>query len=76
MTDFPKKVGFPKSTETRSEISEITETIWLAVINEIFNFPPHLDPFGQENYLYEFSSGYPNYPTQKWYFCASFQTSR
>ena len=36
---------------------------WVTVINEIFKFPSHLDPFGKGNYLYEFSSGYPNYPT-------------
>ena len=46
------------------------------VINEIFKFPPHFDPFGYVNYLYELSLGYPNYPTQKWYIWASFQTSR
>ena len=44
--------------------------------NEIFNFPPHLDRFGQENYLSELSSGYSSYPTQKWYICTSFLTSR
>ena len=44
--------------------------------NEIFKFPPHLDSFGQENYLFEISSGYPNYSTQKLYIWAKFQTSR
>ena len=36
-------------------------------MDEIFKFPPHLDPFGQVNYLYELSSGYSNDPIQKWY---------
>ena len=55
---------------------KLQEAIWLTVINEILKLPPHFDPFGHENYLYELSLGYPNYPTQKWYIWASFQTSR
>ena len=55
---------------------KLQEAIWLTVINEIFKFPPHLDLFGHENYLYKLSSGYPSYPTQKWYIWTSFQTSR
>ena len=51
-------------------------TVWLTVINEIFKFPPRLDPFGQENYLYELLSRYPNDPIKKWYIWASFQTAR
>ena len=50
--------------------------MWLTLINEIFKFPPYFDPFCQVNYLYELSSDYPKYPTQKWYIWASFQTSR
>ena len=55
---------------------KLQEAIWLTVIKEIFKFPPHFHPFGYENYLDELSLGYPNYPTQKWYIWASFQTSR
>ena len=44
---------------------KLQEAIWLTVINEIFKCPPHLDPFGYVNYLYELSSGYPHSPTQK-----------
>ena len=38
--------------------------------------PPHFDLFCQVNCSYKLSSGYPKDPTQKWYICASFQTSR
>ena len=41
---------FAKSTDKTSELSKLQEAIWLTVINEIVKFPPHLDPFGQENY--------------------------
>ena len=34
---------------------KLQEAIWLTVINEIFIFPPHLNPFGQASYLYELS---------------------
>ena len=61
---------------SRKRFRKLQEAIWLTVINEIFKFPPHFDPFGYVNYLYELSLGYPNYPTQKWYIWASFQTSR
>ena len=44
---------------------KLQEATWLTVINEIFKFPPHFDPFGYVNYLYELSLDYPNYPTQK-----------
>ena len=40
-----------KSTDTRSGFCKLQEGILLTVINEIFKSPPHLDPFGQENYL-------------------------
>ena len=43
-----------------AKFRKLQETIWLTAINEIFEFPPHFDP-----YLYELSSGYPKYPTQK-----------
>ena len=43
--DFPK---FCKLQE---------EAIWLTAFNEIFKLSQHLDPFVQENYLYEHSSG-------------------
>ena len=59
-----------------AKFRKLQEAIWLTVINKIFKFPPHFDPFGYVNYLYELSLGYPNYPTQKWYIWASFQTSR
>ena len=45
-------------------------------MNEILKFPSHLDPFGQESYLYKLSSGCPNYTTQKWCVWAAFQSSR
>ena len=47
----------------------------LTVINEIFKFPPHSDLFCQIDYLYELSSGYANYPIQKWCIWSSFQAS-
>ena len=34
--------------------------MWLTVINKIFQVPPHFDPIGYVNYLYELSPGYPN----------------
>ena len=46
---------------------KLQEAIWLTVINEIFKFPPHFDPFCQVNYSYELSLSYPNCATQKWY---------
>ena len=60
----------------RKGFRKLQEAIWLTVINEIFKFSPHLDPFGQENYYYKFSSGYPNYPTQNWYIWTNLQTSK
>ena len=53
-----KKLDFAK-------FCKLQEAIWVTVINEIFKFPPHFEPFGYVNYLYELSLGYPNYPTQK-----------
>ena len=53
-----KKLNFAK-------FRKLQEAIWLTVINEIFKFPPHFDPFDYVNYLYELSLGYPNYATQK-----------
>ena len=64
-----KNFDFPK-------FRKLQEVIWLNVIIEIFKFPPHFEPFGYVNYLDELYLGYPNYPTQKWYIWASFQTSR
>ena len=61
---------------SRKGSRKLLEAIWLTVINEIFNFPTHLHPFGYVSYLYELSSGYQNYPFQKWYIWASFQTIR
>ena len=46
------------------------------ILNKIFKFPPHLGPFFHISYLFELSSGHPNYPIQKWYISASFQVSR
>ena len=63
-----KKLDFAK-------FCKLQEAIWLTVINEIFKFPPHFDPFVYVNYLYELSLGYPNYPTQKWNIWASSQSS-
>ena len=60
-----KKLDFEK-------FRKLQEAIWLTVINEIFKFSPHFDPFGYVNYLYELSLGYPNYPTQKWKYLAWF----
>ena len=79
--------GYPKNpTQTwkiwasfqtsRKRFCKLQEAICLTVIDEIFKFPPHFESFIQVNYLYELSSGYPNYSTQKWYIWASFQTSR
>ena len=50
--------------------------MWLTVINKIFKFPPHFDPFCQVNYFHELSVSYPNYSTQKRHIWPSFQTSR
>ena len=61
---------------SRKRFPKLQEAIWLTVVNEIFKSPPHFNPFGYVNYLYELSSGYPKHPTQKWYISASFQTSR
>ena len=48
-----KNWNFPK-------FRKLQEVIWLTVINEIFKFPPHLDP-----YLFELSSDYLNYKIKK-----------
>ena len=64
-----KKLDFAK-------FRKLQEAIWLTIINEIFKFPSHFDPFGYVNYLHVLSLGYPNYPTQIWYIWTSFQTSR
>ena len=61
---------------SRKGFRKLQEAIWLTVINEIFKFPPELDPFCQIDYFYELSSGYPNYPIQKWCIWAEFQASR
>ena len=61
---------------SRKGFRKLQEATWLTVINEIFKVPPHFDLFCQVNCLYKLSSGYPKYPTQKWYIWASFQTSR
>ena len=55
---------------------KLQEAIWLTVIEKIFKFPPHFNPFGQVNYIYELSPDYSNHPTQKWNIWASFQSSR
>ena len=34
---------------------KLQEAIWLTVINEIFEFSPHFNPFGYLNYLDELS---------------------
>ena len=39
--------------------AKLLEAFWLTVINEIFKFPPHLDPFCQISYLFGLSSGTP-----------------
>ena len=57
---------------SRKRFSKLQKAIWLTVIKKIFKSPPHFDPFCQVNYLYEISSRYPNYPTQKRYILASF----
>ena len=78
-------MNFPQATQktqlknnTFRLVSRLLEklAIWLTEISEIFKFPSHFDPFCQLNCLYELSSGYPKYPTQKWYICNSFKTSR
>ena len=79
--------GYPKDTTqkwyiwasfqtSRKRFRKLQEAIWLTVINEIFKFPPHFDPFCQVNYFHELSVSYPNYSTQKRHIWPSFQTSR
>ena len=48
-----------------AKFRKFQEAIWLTVINEIFKFPPHFEPFGYVNYLHELALGYSSYPTQK-----------
>ena len=65
---FPEKSWISRNWLRQGpKFRKLQEAIWLTVINEIFKCPPHFDPFCQVNYLYELSSGYPKYPTQKWY---------
>ena len=60
-----KRYVWASSQISREGFRKLQETIWITVINEIFKFTLHdLDSFGQENYLYEVSSRYQNYPTQ------------
>ena len=40
-----KMLDFAKSTDTRAEFRKSQEAIRIPVINEIYKFPPHLDPF-------------------------------
>ena len=47
------------------EFCKLQEAIWQTVINKIFKFSQHLDPFGHVNYLFELWSDYLNYPIQK-----------
>ena len=61
---------------SRMRFCKLQEAIWLTVINEIFKFPPHFDPFCQVNYFHELSPGYPKHSTQKWIIWDSFHTSR
>ena len=55
-----KMPDFAISTNTRFEFRKLLETIWLAIINEIYKFPPHLEPFCQEIYLHKLFLGYNN----------------
>ena len=72
-----KMTHFLASFQTsRKRFRKLQEAIWLTVINEIFIFPPHFNPFGYVNYFYELYSDDPNYSTQKWNIWVSFQTSR
>ena len=61
---------------SRKRFRKLRKAIWLTVTNEISKFTPYFHLFCQVNYLYEFSSGYPKYLTQKWHIWAGFQTSR
>ena len=44
---------------------KLQEAIWVTVINKIFKFPSHLDPFCQIDYLCDLSSSYSFYSIQK-----------
>ena len=59
-----------------AKLRKLQEVLWLTVIDKIFKFRPHYEPLVYVNYLHELSFGYPNYPTQKGYIWASFQTSK
>ena len=37
---------------SRKRFRELQVAIWLIVIDEIFKFSPHINPFGQVNYLH------------------------
>ena len=37
----------------------------VTIINEIFELPPNIWPFGYVNLLYELALGYSNYVTEK-----------
>ena len=74
---FRKKSSIsPNWLRQGPKFRKLQEAIWLTVINEIFKFPPHFNPFCQVNCLSELSSGYSKYPTQKWFIWDSFQTSK
>ena len=61
---------------SKKRFHKLQKALWLTVINEIFEVPPHFDPFCKVNYLYELSPGYPKNPVQKWNIWTSFQISK
>ena len=50
---------------SRKRFCKLQEAIWLTVINEIFKLPPHFNPLGYINYLYELSFRLPKLPNLK-----------
>ena len=76
VTQFKSDTFGVVSRLLKERFRKLQEAIWQTVSNEIFKLPPHFDPFRQENRLYELSSGYRKYPTQKWFIWYSFQSSR
>ena len=54
LSDFAKSWILKNRQRQGPKLCNLQEAIRLIVINEIFKFPPHLDPFGQKNEIFKF----------------------
>ena len=57
---FREKSRISRNPRQGPKFCKLQDAIRVTVISEIFKFLQNLNPFGQENFLHELSSGYPN----------------